>query len=326
MIGTSDVTRLEESIRTLREIDYRSGGEACLDEVRRRIRDSLPLLDAAAPEHVRRRLQVALADLRNLAGWVCFDAGLVNSAHNHFCHALVLAGLARADGLTANVCYRLGRVFLHHGHLDEALRYFDLGQLAAARSGDVLAAGILSVNSAWACAKKGAERGALELLGRGQEQFAAADRGEVAGWAAFFTEADLSGLSGAVHADLSGTAGRQHAGTAVALLTTAVDGYGEGMVRSRTFSLILLSTSHLVEGDVQAGVDVGLRALAMSESVGSARVRDRFRPLVSLARRYHRHAEALDLAARIDAGTEPPAPVRPLAPGESRAVVERPPP
>jgi hypothetical protein len=308
MIGLSDVVRLEEDIRALREMDYRSGGEACLDGVRQRIRDSLPLLTASVPEHARQRLHVALADLRNLAGWVCFDAGLANSAHNHFCHALVLAGLARADGLTANVCYRLGRVFLHHGHLDEALRYFDLGQLAAARSGDELSASMLSVNAAWACAKKGAEHRARTLLDRGQEQFTAANRTGVAGWAKFFTEADLSGLAGAVHTDLAGTSGRQYARTAVSLLTTAIDGYDEGMVRSRTLSLILLSTSHLIEGDVQIGVDTGLRALATSGTLGSARVRDRFRPLASHARRHREHAGARELARRIDAGTAAPAP------------------
>lgn len=168
-----------------------------------------------------------MAVLRNLAGWVCFDAGLVNNAQNHFCHALVLAGLARADGLTANVCYRLGRVFLHHGQLDEALRYFEF---------------------------------------------------------------------------------RQHARRAVSLLTRAVDGYDEGMARSRTLSLILLSTSQLIEGDVQVDVDTGLRALTASESVRSARMRDRFRPLASHARRHRGHTGAQELAGRIDAGTATPAP------------------
>lgn len=305
MLGPSDVTRLEEATRALRELDYRSGGETCLDDVRQRIRDSIPLLTAPMPERVRRRLHVALADLRNLAGWVCFDAGLVSNAHNHFCHALALAGLARADGLTANVCYRLGRVFLHHGQLDEASRYFGLGRIAASRSGDGLAASILSVNAAWACAKRGAEHDARTLLDRGREEFTAANRTDVAGWAAFFTEADLSGIAGAVYADLSGTVGRQHARTAVPLLTEAVDGYDEGMVRSRTFSLILLSTSHLVEGNVQAGVDAGLRALATAGTVRSARVRDRFRPLACQAR-HHDHAAARDLAERVDAATGTP--------------------
>ncbi|MFJ5986228.1 hypothetical protein [Lentzea sp. NPDC092896] len=304
MIGLSDVTRLEEDTRALREMDYRHGGEPCLDRVRRRIRDNLPLLTAPVAAEMRQRLHVAMADLRNLAGWVCFDAGLVSNAHNHFSHALALAGIAGDDGLIANVCYRLGRVYLHHGHLDEALRYFDLGRLAASRSGDRLAAGILSVNSAWACACKGDEYGALTLLDRGREQFTASNRTEVAAWARFFTESDLSAMAGAVHTTLAGTAGRHHALAAVPLLRTAVNGYGEDMVRSRIFSLVLLSTGQLIEGDVEIGVGTGLRALDSAASVGSARMRDRFRPLAVQARR-HDHAGALDLAERIDARTTP---------------------
>ncbi|MFC3891242.1 tol-pal system YbgF family protein [Lentzea rhizosphaerae] len=302
MIGLSDVTRLEEDTRALRESDYRSGGESCLDGVRHRIRESVPLLAVPVPEQVRRRLHVAVADLRNLAGWVCFDAGLVSSAHNHFSHALVLAGLARDDRLTANVCYRLGRVHLHHGHPDEALRYFDLGQLAACRSGDQLDASILSVNSAWAYAKKGAEHEARTLLDRGQEQFAAADHTSTAGWAAFFTAGDLSALAGAVYTDLADTAGPRHARTAVPLLTTAIDDYSDDMARSRTFSLILLSTSHLISGDTDAGVNTGMRALMSAGAVGSARVRDRLRPLASHARKHRTHAGARDLAKQIDGG------------------------
>ncbi|WP_329792170.1 hypothetical protein V1227_09700 [Lentzea sp. DG1S-22] len=311
MMGLSDVTRLEQDTRALRGLDHRRGGEPCLDRVRLRIRENLPLLVAPASREVRQRLHVAVGDLRNLAGWVCFDAGLVTHAQNHFSHALALAGVARDNGLIANVCYRLGRVHLHHGHLDEALRYFDLGRLAASRSGDRLAGSILTVNSAWACAQKGAEHGALTLLDRGREQFSAANRTEVAGWAEFFTESDLSGMAGAVHTALVGTAGRHHAGTAVPLLVAAVDGYGEDMLRSRILSLVLLSTSQLVQGDVDIGVATGLRALEFAASVGSARVRDRFRPLAAQAREQPTHSGALDLARRIDARTITSAPQMP---------------
>lgn len=302
MIGHADVTRLEQDTRALREQDYRHGGEPCLDRVRLRIRENLPMLAEPASEEVRRRLHVAVADLRNLAGWVCFDAGLVSHAQNHFAHALALAGIARDDGLIANLCYRLGRVYLHHGHVDEASRYFDLGQLAASRSGDRLAASILTVNSAWAYAKKGAEHDALTLLDRGHEQFGAADGATVAGWAKFFTDGDLSALAGAVHTDLAVTVGRHHSRTAIPLLTTAINGYGEDMVRSRIFSLIHLSTSQVIEGEVEVGVGTGLRALVSAGAIGSARVRDRLRPLALQVRRLTAHAGALDLAERIDAG------------------------
>ncbi|MEU7478245.1 hypothetical protein AB0A63_19835 [Lentzea sp. NPDC042327] len=206
--------------------------------------------------------------------------------------------MARDDGLIANACHRLGRVSLRHGQLDEALRYFDLGRLAAARSGDRLSTGVLAVNSAWACAQKGVEHNALTLLDRGREEFGAADRAEVVGWARFLTEPDLSAMGGAVHTVLAGTT---H--TAVPLLLTAVDGYGEDMLRSRVLSLVLPATGHLVGGDLDVGVATGLRAVESATAVGSARVRDRFRPLAAQARSHPSHAGALDLAHRIDSGT-----------------------
>jgi hypothetical protein len=302
-IEHSDVSRLEADTHALRAMDYVRGGEPCLGYIRLRVREGVQLLATPTTDEVRQRLHVVLADLRNLAGWVCFDAGMTGRAHTHFSHALVLAGLARHDGLIANVCYRLGRVFLHQNDLDEALGYFELGQLAAARSGDELEASILSVNAAWVWAKKGAENNARILLARGREQFAAADHAGAADWAAFFTENDLSAMAGAIHTDLALTVGPQHARIAVPLLVKAIDGYDRGMARSRTLSLILLSTSHLAEGDLDNGVDTGLRALASSGGVGSARVRDRIRQLAWHARGRGSHAGAQELAERIDAGT-----------------------
>ena len=307
-IGLPDVERLETDTYALRMLDYRQGGDACLGAVRTRIQDGRLMLDASAAEYVQRRLHVALGDLYNLAGWVCFDVGLVGSARVHFAQALVLAGWGRNNGLIANVCYRLGRVCLHHESLDEALDYFELGLLAATGPGEEIAASILSMNSAWTYARKGEGDRALAELDRGQRQFAAADRTDVPSWAAFFTETDLSAVTGAVHTDLAQNMNQSHTRTAIPLLTEAIDGYGDGMARSRAFSLILLSINHLVDRDVDHGVAVGLRALAAAEPLTSARVRDRIRPLGRHAQRYHSHAGARELAARITdyAGTPLP--------------------
>ena len=141
-IGLPDVERLEADTHALRMVDHRQGGDACLGAVRSRIEDGRLMLDASAAEYVRRRLHVALGDLHNLAGWVCFDVGLAGSARVHFARALALAGWGRHNGLVANICYRLGRVCLHHGSLDEASDYFELGLLVAAGPDDAIAAGI----------------------------------------------------------------------------------------------------------------------------------------------------------------------------------------
>ncbi len=306
-IGASDVARLETDLRALRAMDYRHGGEACLDAVRDQVRECRGMAGAASSEVVRRRLGVALADLHNLAGWVCFDAGLVSSAHGHFDHALVLAGRARHHGLVANICYRLGRVCLHQGHLDDALGYFELGQFDARRPGDGIAASILSMNAAWTYAKQGAENLARALLRRGHDEFAAAGHSPRPGWASFFTENDLSAMTGAVHTDLARTADPRHTRTAIPLLTKAIDDYGDAMARSRAFSLILLSANHLIDGELDLAVDAGFRALLSTEDLGSARVRDRLRSLGLQAGRHSLHAGARQLAARIAADSTPPA-------------------
>ncbi|MEV6711582.1 transcriptional regulator [Lentzea sp. NPDC051208] len=306
-IGVSEVTGLEAGTQALRATDYRHGGESCLTDLDALLRAGDRMLTASASAKVRRQLYVALADLHNVAGWAYFDAGFASRAQTRFCHALVLAGLGRHSGLTANVCYRLGRVCLHQDRLDEASAYFQLGQLAAKRSGDGIGGSIMSMNSAWACAKKGSWDGARTLLDRGRGQFADADHTRVPDWARFFTATDLSALTGAVHTDLARTVDRQHARTAVPLLVEAIDGYGDDMARSRAFSLILLSTNHLVEGDVDQGVAIGFQALVSAGTLGSARVRDRIRPLAGHARRHGSHGGARELAARVSAMPAAPA-------------------
>ncbi|MCX2953948.1 transcriptional regulator [Lentzea sp. NEAU-D7] len=305
-IGASEVTGLEADTRALRATDYRHGGESCLTALDALLLAGDQMLTASASGKVRRQLYVALADLHNVAGWAYFDAGFASKARTRFCHALVLAGLGRHSGLTANVCYRLGRVCLHQERLDDASAYFQLGLVAAKQSGDEIGGSILSMNSAWAWAKKGSWDGARTLLDRGRGQLAAADHSQVPDWARFFTAADLSALTGAVHTDLARTVDRRHAGTAVPLLVEAIDGYGDEMARSRAFSLILLSTNHLVEGDVDQGVAVGFQALVSAGALGSARVRDRIRPLAAHARLHGSHSGARELAARVSALPAPP--------------------
>jgi tetratricopeptide (TPR) repeat protein len=305
-IGASDITRLEADTRALRALDHRHGGEACLDAVLLRVRECKGMTEASATAVVRQRWHIALADLHNLAGWVCFDAGLTDSARRHFDHALVLAGRGRHNRLITNICYRLGRMCLHQGDLDDALEYFELGQRDATGPGDEIGASILSMNAAWAHAKQGDEDMAHVLLNRGNDHFAAAGDSPVPEWAKFFTENDLSALTGAVHTDLARTANPRHTRIAVPLLTRAIGAYGDVMARSRAFSLVLLATNHLIEGDLDRAVDIGFRALVSAEDIGSARLRDRLHPLGLLAGRHGFHAGARELSARIAAGIATP--------------------
>ncbi|MEU4448744.1 tetratricopeptide repeat protein [Actinosynnema sp. NPDC050801] len=304
-IGVEDVERLEAETERLREVDYRRGGGACRDAVVASATRSDRLLDAEVAGAVRRRLLVALADLRNLAGWTCFDTGRDDAATRHWDRALDLAAEAGHHDLEANIHYRVGRLRLHRGERREALEVFSSGLAAARRAGSRRAVAMLHANQAWAHAGLGDRDEAMRLLRLAHDEFARTPSGPAPGWVRFFDESDLCGLTGVVLTELARTVDPSHTSTAIDSLSAAVAGYPEEMTRSRAFSLVALTVNHLVDRDFDHAAEVGGRALAAATAVNSTRVADRLRPLRHLADRYPGNPHARALSAGIAAFTPP---------------------
>ncbi|HEY3471346.1 MAG TPA: transcriptional regulator [Amycolatopsis sp.] len=296
-----DVEQLEAQTRALRAVDYRSGGGMCRDAVLVRIHRGHELLAAAVAEPVRTRLCSAVADLHNLAAWTSFDSGHVGAAHHHLDLALALAEYGGNDELAANIRYRRGRIYLHHGAPDEALAQFQHGRLAARRCGSDLAASILSANQAWAYAKKGNEQLALDLLGRATEEFEAAAPADPPDWARFFTETDVSAMVGTVHTELALHRRPRRAQVAIAALTDAVARYGPEMARSRSFCQAMLAADHLLEGNLEQGARIGTEAVDAAETLKSVRTKDRLRPLGLEAEKRRDHPAVRALSEHITA-------------------------
>ncbi|MBP2340001.1 transcriptional regulator with XRE-family HTH domain [Saccharothrix coeruleofusca] len=299
-IGMTDVRQVEAATRALRTLDYQYGGGSCRDAVVAQLSWGQQMLGANATDLVKERLYVALADLHNLAGWTSFDTGLYDSARNHFGQALGLAKQGRKEELVANILYRMGRVYLHQNAPDDALKVFQLGQLAALDSGSELAVGILCANEAWAYAKMGADDQAIKLLGRARDEFARANVAEAPAWAKFFDANDLSAMIGTVHTELAQTVdAKKYTRLAIPALTKAISGYGEDMSRSRSFNLTSLSINHLLEGDIDHGARVGRQAIELSEGLKSVRTKDRMRPLQHEAEKRRNNPDARELAERV---------------------------
>ncbi|WP_053716061.1 hypothetical protein [Saccharothrix sp. NRRL B-16348] len=303
-IGVADVERLAAETERLRGVDYRRGGGACRESAIECATRHDRLLDAAAPGTVRRRLLVALADLHNLAAWTCFDTGFEDTATRHWDLALGMAVEAGHHDLAANIHYRVGRLRLHGGRRREALEAFSAGLVAARRAGSRRAVAMLRANQAWAHAGLGDEAEAVRLLNLAHDEFARAS-GPAPGWARFFDEPDLCGLTGVVLTDLARTVDPAHTAPAIDSLTAAVAGYSAGMTRSRAFSLMALAANHLVDGDCDQAADVGGQALALAGAIRSTRVADRLRPLRRLADRHPGNPHARTLSARVAAFTPP---------------------
>jgi hypothetical protein len=297
----ADVESLVAFTADLRSLDHRYGGGRCRGAAVSRLPFALALLDFPAAVQVAEPLRAAVADLHNLAGWSSFDTGRTAAAAQHFRTALTVAARGDHASLTSNVYYRLGRMSLHHNDIGRAMAEFRLGERAAETGGSALAASVISANQAWAQARAGRSDEVAISLAHAREAFMLAADESVPPWAAFFTATDFTAITGVAYTELARTADPRYAEFAAAVLSTALDGYGPDMARSRAFSLISFAVCHLLDDQVEAAVELGNQAVDRCEVLTSTRTVGRLRPLRDEAARRRTHPGALALAARIRA-------------------------
>jgi tetratricopeptide (TPR) repeat protein len=298
-LGIVDIARIEATTRDFRAVDHQYGGGACHDAVVAFLSWSQRLLGIEATDAVTDRLHVALADLHNLAGWTAFDINRLDAAGTHLDQALMLARTGRNDDLIANISYRQGRIHLHHGNLEQALADFEFGHHAARTSGSTLTAAILHANQAWASAKLGRTDDTLKHLGNSMTDLARTNAATAPAWAGFFDSTELSAMSGVIYTELAQTVDPAYTRDAIPALTIAADGYGPAMARSKSFVLIALATSHLLQDDIDHAATVGAEAIGFAETVRSSRIHDRLLPLKREADRRRHNTNARELSEQI---------------------------
>ncbi|MFR9728050.1 helix-turn-helix domain-containing protein [Saccharopolyspora sp. MS10] len=298
-IGMTDVQQIQAATKALRDLDYRYGGGTCRDAVVAQLSWAQQLLDANASDQVKRKLYVSLADMHSLAGWTSFDTGLLDPARGHFGKALEFAKQAEDDSLVASVLYRMGRVYLHYQEPNEALKLFQLGQIAAQESGSSLTVAVLCANEAWAYGMLNKPDQVQKMVGRTKDEFARANVAEAPDWVRFFNENDLHGMIGSAHDALAVFDPDRYAPLAVAETIKCNEAYGADMQRTHVFGLSLQATNHIRAGDLQEGIKVGRSALQIGEKVKSARVSDRLKPLEIEAGRHRMNSDARDLSEEI---------------------------
>ncbi|MBK0865347.1 MAG: helix-turn-helix transcriptional regulator [Saccharopolyspora sp.] len=298
-IGMTDVQQIQAATKALRDLDYRYGGGTCRDAVVAQLSWAQQLLDANASDQVKQKLYVSLADMHSLAGWTSFDTGLLDPARGHFGKALEFAKQAEDDSLVASVLYRMGRVYLHYQEPNEALKLFQLGQIAAQESGSALTVAVLCANEAWAYGMLNKPDQVQKMVGRTKDEFARANVTEAPDWVRFFNENDLHGMIGSAHDALAVFDPDRYAPLAVAETIKCNEAYGADMQRTHVFGLSLQATNHIRAGDLQQGIKVGRQALQIGERVKSARVADRIKPLQVEAGKHRMNSDARDLSEEI---------------------------
>lgn len=298
-IGASDVEQINEATASLRALDYRHGGGACRDATLAQLSWSARLLDSECSEQVGRRLRIALADLHNLAGWTSLDIGQDDAARQLFLSALRLAKQADEPSLVSSILYRTGRISLHRGEPSDAIRLFQLGQLAAEEANTPLPKAVLAANLAWAHGQRGEAELAHQALGLAEQQLARANLATSPAWFRFFDESDLEGLHGQAYLAL-GQTDPQYTERAIERLDLAALQRLPEMSRSRAFDLAALATAHVRQGDTDHGAMIGGQALDIIEGLKSVRLVEYLRPLAAEVGERRGNPELHELADRLD--------------------------
>ncbi|GGN04243.1 hypothetical protein GCM10011609_49340 [Lentzea pudingi] len=107
-IGTGDVRQVEAAVRALRSLKDNYGAGSGHDAVLAQLSWARGMLKSKASQKTRQRLQIALAELHDLAGCMAFENGLRTSALEHFTRSRDLVRLSQEEGLIAGVLDRLG--------------------------------------------------------------------------------------------------------------------------------------------------------------------------------------------------------------------------
>jgi len=220
----------------------------------------------------------AVAEVRQLAGWVAFDTGRHADAQRHWL-ASERARLAVGNlQLAARVRYCQARQFQHLRHNRDAL---DTLRLARSHAGALATPGIGAM-------LHGAEAASLAALGRHDEArrsladaeaaFERMVRDEEPEWMAFLDRGEVLAQHGRVYRDMA-RCDTRHAASAVRLVSEAIAAFGPQNVLSTVLNQVGLCSALFLAGEPEQAVAVGRQALSAAGTVSSARVADRIRNL-----------------------------------------------
>lgn len=281
------VERVEALSHRLRQIDAERGGRDLCAPVASHIQHGFELLRTEHERGLSGRLHTAAAELAQLGGWLCYDAGRHQESWRYYDMALYAAHLADDRRLASRI---LGCMSLQATYVDQAREGVALARTALEGGRGTLSAreqAMLLVRQARGHARLGAEAACRRALAQAAERFdqvtsdGAADTAEEpTGWVAFFDAAELAANTGICLLDLGKPAEAQ------LRLAEAVLLADDAQARNRCLYLGRLATAQLMTGQLDRACDSARTALATSVRLGSARSLHRLHDFRRLTERY----------------------------------------
>ena len=271
---------LQGTLDELRVMDKGSGSGAVSDLARAHLALVVRVLERSTYDEVTgRKLAAVAADTATQAGWFAFDAGRPDAARAYMLAGLRAAHAAADDRLGAGALSYLAIHGYSSGDPRDAVRAAEAGRKRIERLDAPHLAATLLTRQARGHAAAGEGEAARRALGEAAELCARGRGEDDPHWLYWMNEGEIHGQSGSAHLALGNTA------RAVESFGHAIRAERNGERRTHGLFLSRAAQAHARAGDLDAACAVGEEAVAIAETVQSARLREHLRDLSADLRR-----------------------------------------
>jgi len=298
-IGQAEVDQVRHLARMFAGQDHVFGSGLSADAVVTQLSKSAQLLEGRfTTEATRTRLFSAVADLADVAGGMCFDAGGHGQAQRCFRFAVGAATEAGDWAMRAKALSGLANLAVHQGKPDDALSFAEIALVRRDCLSPVVHA-VMHTRHARALGLSGSHRESdcLTATDRAQEAFAGRG-GDEPDWIAYYGTAHLERDLGRalLHLALNGGDHR----VAQTHLTTAVSRFPAAHSRGRTLAMANLAHLTMARDDPHHAATLGHAVVDAVGPIRSDRVFDALRQLRTAARPHRTIPTVRQLNGRLD--------------------------
>ncbi|WP_414169785.1 hypothetical protein ACMATS_31380 [Streptoverticillium reticulum] len=265
-IGTAEVRTVRKTVRQLKQLDERMGGDNLSLDARRALGALNRLINTARyTEATGRHLRSACGDLAVLTGWLAYDADRPVDAWGFYNQSLYQARMAEDPEVEVHAYAQMSMAAARNGMPRDAAELARMGQRISARHVPPRLMSLLALREACGWSLLGDAKECHAALSRAYKVFDHGTSNEDPKWIDFYSSAELDGLAATCHADLGETGIAQR--LTEKALTTMDHRYG----RNRAWYSVVLAEVHLQKGEVDDACHVAHDALPLLAQVSSTR-------------------------------------------------------
>jgi transcriptional regulator with XRE-family HTH domain len=298
-VGAAEADHVLRIARMFADEDHDFGGGLSSQAVVAQLRTSAELLGGRFSQDVmRQRLFAAVAELADVAGGTCFDAGSHQQAERCFRFAVGCATEAGDWGLRAKALSGLANLAVHQAQPDTALSFPEMAMVRADRLTPVVRA-VTHTRHARALGLSGRHREAdcMAAVKKAEDAFASGHADEPH-WIAYYDSAHLDRDVGRALLHLAVNGGDY--AQAQDRLSTAIARFPKRNSRGKTLAIANLAHLTMARDDPAQAVTLGNKAVDLIGQIRSDRVFEALRQLRVAGRRHRGIPAVRELNQRVN--------------------------